>query len=144
MKIKKVRWVRGEVDRGKEHIQLFYGKTPEQSWDEFKPVALLSRPVRNICKVQFVLEKEGEESEAMITAVINELNFYLIDKLEPNPWAYAIYHCSTGANMYSKVHWAYFPDGDPGKSMKSKMIREGKNIYIFKPNPWPKARSRRK
>jgi hypothetical protein len=34
-----------------------------------------------------------------------ELNFYLIELKEPNPWKYAKYHCSTAANLYSVVWW---------------------------------------
>lgn len=38
-----------------------------------------------------------------------ELNFYLVEKGEKDPWQYAIYHCGTASNIYSDVHWGYFP-----------------------------------
>ncbi len=41
-----------------------------------------------------------------------ELNFYLVEKGEPDPWAYAKYHCTTASNLYSSVHWSYYPEGD--------------------------------
>ena len=30
-------------------------------------------------------------------------------ELMGDPWSYAIYHCGTAANIYSPVHWSYFP-----------------------------------
>jgi len=47
----------------------------------------------------------------MIAAAGRELDFYLVEKGGANPWAYAKYHCNTAANMYSSVHWSYFPSG---------------------------------
>ncbi|MFH0818047.1 MAG: hypothetical protein V1909_05450, partial [Candidatus Micrarchaeota archaeon] len=52
-----------------------------------------------------------------------ELDFYLVEKDEPDPWAYALYHCNTGANMFSRVHWSYFPTGSQGKRHASKVIQ---------------------
>jgi len=37
-----------------------------------------------------------------------ELDFYFGELGERDPWRYAIYHCSTLANVYSKVHWKYY------------------------------------
>ena len=136
----KFRWVRGEVNSAKEHIKLFYGKIPEKSWDEFDLVALLAPADQSTFNVQFVLEKTGKAAEAMTRAVEDELDFYLVNKREPNGWAYAIYHCSTGANLYSMVHWAYYPKGDEGETMRSRIVKKGKELWIFKPEPFPKKR----
>jgi len=43
-----------------------------------------------------------------VNEVTRELNFYLIEKGEDNPWAYAKYHCSTASNIYSSVHWGLY------------------------------------
>jgi hypothetical protein len=51
-----------------------------------------------------------------------ELDFYLVEKLERDPWAYAVYHCGTGANMYSRVHWSYFPTGAQGERLSSRVL----------------------
>jgi hypothetical protein len=55
------------------------------------------------------------EETKMIDAVKKELDFYLIEWGERSPfrdpWGYAIYHCVTSANIYSHVHWSYFPKG---------------------------------
>jgi hypothetical protein len=47
----------------------------------------------------------------MIRYVRREIDYYLVELREKDPWAYAIYHCSTAANVYSKVHWGYYPKG---------------------------------
>ena len=39
-------------------------------------------------------------------AVAKELDFYLVEKGEVDPWVYAAYHCGTTSNVYSDVHWA--------------------------------------
>jgi hypothetical protein len=59
----------------------------------------------------------------MIAAAKKELDFYLVEKGEMNPWAYAQYHCSTAANMYSTVHWSYFPSGTRGQRVSSMVVR---------------------
>jgi hypothetical protein len=51
------------------------------------------------------------------------LDFYLVERRERNPWAYAIYHCGTGSNMYSKVHWSYFPSGRQGRRHSSEVVQ---------------------
>ena len=32
-----------------------------------------------------------------------------MEQAEVDPWAYLRHHCSTAANLYSLVHWKYFP-----------------------------------
>ena len=48
-------------------------------------------------------------------AVVYELNYYLIDHDRgPDPWTYLIHHATrTFANMYSNVHWIYYPESVP-------------------------------
>lgn len=38
-----------------------------------------------------------------------QLDFYLVELREPDPWAYAIYHFRTAANVYSRVYLGYVP-----------------------------------
>jgi hypothetical protein len=75
----------------------------------------------------------------MIDAVRKELHFYLVEHPKDfpgtgHPWEYAVYHCSTGANMYSSVHWSYFPNGNHGQRHSSEVERQpdGSKV-IFKP-----------
>ena len=53
----------------------------------------------------------------------SELRYGDAAKGEPNPWEYAIYHCNTSANVYSKVHWSYFPNGKRGKAFTITGVR---------------------
>jgi len=55
--------------------------------------------------VQFLSSLQKKESKEIFKAVKQELDFYLIEKQEPDPWKYAKYHCTTTANEYSKIHW---------------------------------------
>jgi len=59
--------------------------------------------------VEFVISPERSYEDEMIKAVKKELDFFLIEKGEENPWAYVEYHCGTVANLYSNVHWSFFP-----------------------------------
>ena len=40
-----------------------------------------------------------------------ELDFFLIEKGEEDPWAYVEYQCGIAVNLYSKVHWTFHPKG---------------------------------
>jgi hypothetical protein len=77
------RWSEGVVDLGKEHIKLFVGPFGEQA----QVIALLSSEGERSFTVQFVVNK-ASYAEAL-KDVTRELNFYLIEKGEDNPWAYA-------------------------------------------------------
>ena len=96
------RWSEGVVDLAKEHIKLFVGPFGEKA----QVIALLAPAGERSFTVQFVVEK-AEYAEAM-EEVTRELSFYLIDKGEDNPWAYAKYHCSTASTIYSSVHWGSY------------------------------------
>jgi hypothetical protein len=100
-------WKEGKVDRSAPHMKLIYG-----DWDESAvPVALVAGPVGQSFTVEFpqIQEIDRGEYERIKLAVTKELTFYLVEKGEQDPWKYAIYHCGTASNIYSKVHWAYYP-----------------------------------
>jgi hypothetical protein len=102
-------WKEGKVDRAAPHIKLFSGDWGESAL----PVALVAKPVGNTFVVEFlpIPELDQGEGERVKQAVKKELTFYLVEKGEPDPWKYAIYHCGTASNVYSQVHWGYFPGG---------------------------------
>lgn len=102
-------WTEGKVDRSSPHMKLYVGEWGESA----VPVALVAKPVENSFPVEFleVPDLDRGESDRIKLAVTKELNFYLVEKGEPDPWKYAIYHCGTASNIYSQVHWGYFPDG---------------------------------
>lgn len=121
------RWQEGAVDPDGEHIEVRYGDASNTRYEEWIPIALIGKPRRRVFRVRWLRMLPAIDT-AIIGEVHRELDFYLVDKREPNPWAYAIYHCSTGANMYSKVHWSYFPSGRQGERQSSMVIqRSGKS-----------------
>jgi PD-(D/E)XK nuclease superfamily len=99
-------WREGKVDPNTPHMKLFFG-------DSALAVALVAKPVGNTFVVEFlqVPELGQKEHQQIKLAVTKELTFYLVEKGEQDPWQYAIYHCGTASNLYSDVHWGYFPRG---------------------------------
>jgi hypothetical protein len=93
------RWSEAAVAIDREHIQLSWGSTDEDR----RPIARVAPAGAHSFTVQFIVDKVIEA--AAVAAVTKELDFYLVENSEPDPWAYARYHCNTGANLYSPVHW---------------------------------------
>lgn len=117
------RWEQGDVDEKGEHIELRYGDAHKTSHENWTPIARLARPKDHVFKLEWLVQPESPEYEAMLADARRSLNFYLVEKNEPDPWAYALYHCNTGANMYSPVHWSYFPTGRQGERHASRVIK---------------------
>jgi hypothetical protein len=116
------RWQEGQVDRSGEHMELRYGSAEVGGWEDWIPVALVGPPAEGAVDVEFLVDRNSHENTMMIDDVVREVQFYLIDKCRLdrppgfNPWAYAVYHCGTGANLYSPVHWSYVvPDGEDSR-----------------------------
>jgi hypothetical protein len=94
-------WIEQLVPDGTELFQLSYGPAGDD---------ILAARVgwsKNHAQVEFVIEDDMRERRAARRAVSDELDFYLVTKGERDPLGYAIHHCSTAANVYSKVHWAH-------------------------------------
>jgi hypothetical protein len=106
------RWQEGEVDRTKEHFELRYGSARDSDPSEWILVAVIGPPKARLVNVQFLVEPGDAKNAATVSDVMKEIQFYLIDKREPNPWGYAQYHCGTASNIYSNVHWGYFKEGN--------------------------------
>ena len=104
-------WREGSVDTSREHIKLTIGSNSA-------PVALIQPAARGIFIVKLLIKYDENDSYSSVTinSIIDELNFFLVDKREPRPWQYAIHHYSTAANIYSMIHWGYYPNGDPKNS----------------------------
>ncbi len=116
-------WREGVVDIQKEHIELRYGDAGESDYEQWVPIALIRKPTNRIFPVRWLMSPDKPSYEQLINAARKELDFYLVEKGEANPWEYAIYHCNTSANMYSKVHWSYFPNGKRGKAFTITGVR---------------------
>jgi len=117
-------WREGPVDPAGEHIELRYGDASRDGYDHWTPVALIGRPKHRT----FPLRWLSGGDPGIISAVQQELDFYLVEHPKDfpdtgHPWEYAIYHCGTGANMYSKVHWSYFPSGLQGDRHSSMVVQ---------------------
>lgn len=116
------RWQDGVVDDRKEHIELRHGDAAETPYEDWLPVARIGKPKQHLFPVQWLARPDSPKDQAMLDDARRELNFYLVEKDEPSPWAYAQYHCNTAANMYSRIHWSYFPDGRGGERVSSMVI----------------------
>ena len=116
-------WEEGEVDERKEHIELRYGKAGETPYENWMPIARIAKLTNNIFAVEWLLKQDSSEHQIILNDARHELDFYLVEKGEPDPWAYALYHCGTGANMYSRVHWSYFQTGNQEKRYASKILK---------------------
>jgi len=101
-------WVEGAVDPHDEYIEIRYGDYNHLSWSECQPVARLGKPAGHCFHVQWLVNRSLSENEIMTNAAKKELDFYLIELGELDPWGYALYHCGTSANGYSDTHWSYY------------------------------------
>jgi hypothetical protein len=101
-------WREGRVDRASEHFELRYGDASTSRWDECLLVASVSRDQEGVCSVEFLTERTDPRNAKIVTEVVRELNFYLVELRtpdRPDPWDYLHYHCGTSSNIYSPVHW---------------------------------------
>ena len=119
----KWRWSEQAVDRTKEHIELRFGDAGVSPYEEWVPVALIGPPKGNVFPVQLIIDSKGAKHPEMMEAARKELDFYLTEVGGPEPWGYAIYHCNTAANMYSEIHWSYFPEGFEKRRLASKVVQ---------------------
>jgi hypothetical protein len=114
------RWQEGRVDLAKQHFELRYGPA-EDGWTEdgWIPVALIGPPKNRIVNVQFLVDPSDPNNAETVNDVKREIQFYLIDKGETDPWGYAKYHCGTESNIYSPVHWSIFKSETKNKAQDS-------------------------
>jgi hypothetical protein len=57
---------------------------------------------------EFLLDPTASDEAAQATSEAKTaLDFYLVELNEPDPWAYAIYHCGTASNLYSSIQWEH-------------------------------------
>lgn len=122
-------WLESPVDIQQEHMELSYVKHPGVFPRQSIPVALVAPGGEKSFHVQFLLtpEKEYPETVEALSWARSELDFYLTQHVGPSrfkrthpvsrereysPWLYAIHHATlASANLYSPIHWAYFPKG---------------------------------
>jgi hypothetical protein len=130
------RWEEGLVDEQKEHIELHYGRVEESPAENWVPIARIAKNKPRLFVVEWLVKPDSPSDKSMIAAARRELDFFLVEhdiKVMSDHWEYAIYHCGTSGNMYSSVHWSYFPTGNQGERHVSRVItlsaEESKRIF---------------
>ncbi len=98
----------GSVDTNREYIEIRYGDVNEIEPEDFIAVARIGPPHDRTFTVEFLIDPASSEYREVIEQTQEELDFYLLEVGGPDPWAYAKYHCGTGGNVYSTVHWALY------------------------------------
>lgn len=107
------RWQEAPVEPSGEHLLLTCAPHGGADWSDYFPVARIGRPIRGAVSVEFLVDRSDPKLKEAVAKVIKQIEFYLIDKREPDAWGYACYHCGTLANAYSDVHWSCFrPERD--------------------------------
>lgn len=98
-------WREGIVRTDDDHIRVRFGSDPT--------VVALVANIDGQITVQFLPSTTGEDTRrgSVLEQVRKKLDFYFGELGEKDPWRYAIYHCGTAANVYSKVHWGNYPKG---------------------------------
>ena len=99
-------WLPGKVDLNNRYFELKFGFDP-------LPVARIGIGVNKNFVVEFLLNlnEDIEKLQEIFSEVLWEIELYLINNSEPDPIEYMINHTKKCANMYSKVHWRYYPKG---------------------------------
>ena len=111
----------GKVNRKQAHIAFCAGQTVGEENTGVEVALLAPADIENPEAGQFVLEWVLSEAHPQAAAwrkvVLQEVNFYLIEKQEERPWGYALYHCGTTSNAYAYmgggVHFCHMPGTDP-------------------------------
>ena len=108
------KWEESVVDAKAEHIELRLGDASSKSYKDWIPGARIGKPENQVFPVQWLIQQDSSDRGTIMQVAQRELDFYLVEKGEPNPWGYAQYHCNTTANLYSSIHWSYYPNGQNG------------------------------
>jgi hypothetical protein len=95
-------WHAGDVDRRGDHLALSHTSIE-------KPVAVVGPPVGRVFPVE--IDAPDTTDPDVLEDVRRELDYYLVELGEPEPWVYAIYHAGTTANIYGPVRWSWHPAG---------------------------------
>jgi len=122
-------WKEAPVDRKKPHIEVRYGDARDSEYEAWVPVALVGEPKRNSFSVQWLIDPSDSAHAEHSRRVRKDLDLFLVEEGGQDPWAYAVQHCSTPANMYSITHWAYFPNGVDGERKSSRVVTMSPKEY---------------
>jgi hypothetical protein len=121
-------WLPGKVNLENRYFELKFGSDP-------KPVARIGVGENKNFVVEFLLNinDDIEKLKEIFSEVLWEIELYLINNSEPDPIEYMINHTKKCANMYSKVHWRYYPKG-----FKHPILLGKENSFKESINPFKK------
>ena len=104
-----MRLIPGIVNREHDYVELLYGDTDRLGLSNLVPVAIVTPGQGDCFVVQFIIDADDLSGElmGMLEEVQAELEYYLVNKQEPDPWVYAAYHRGAANNWYFRVHWVY-------------------------------------
>ena len=101
-----------QVDTHGEYIEIRYGDLDDVGSQGIVPVVRVALGDRaGTFVVEYLVVDGSEQEKHMLDEVRREMEFYLVEKGEHDPWVYAQYHCSTASNLYGRVHWLFFGQG---------------------------------
>ncbi|HMN23508.1 MAG: hypothetical protein IT276_01125 [Ignavibacteriaceae bacterium] len=120
------KWQPGKVDLGNRYFELKYGSVPA-------PIARIGIGESKTFIVEFLFnEIELEKRQEMFSEIIWEIELYLINNSDADPVEYMINHTKKCANMYSRIHWRYFPKGSKRAIILSKERTLVKSVTTIK------------
>ena len=108
-------WLPGKVKVEDRYFELKYGYDPS-------PKARIGIGENKTFIVEFLLNinDDIDLQKEIFKEVLWEIELYLINNSEPDPIEYMINHTRKCANLYSRVHWRYFPKGSKRAILLSK------------------------
>lgn len=120
-------WHPGKVNIQNRYFELKYGADPA-------PVARIGIEDNNKFIVEFLLNLNDdiEKLKEIFSEVLWEIELYLINNSEPDPIEYMINHTKKCANMYSRIHWRYYPKGFKHPIFLGKENSFNESISTFK------------
>lgn len=99
-------WFPGKIDLQNRYFELKYGFDPAA-------VARIGIGDNQVFIVEFLLNVNDDidKLKEIFSEALWEIELYLVNNSEPDPIEYMINHTKKCANVYSKVHWRYYPKG---------------------------------
>jgi hypothetical protein len=115
MNLNEWEWTSGIVNTNNRYFELKFGYVPT-------PVARIGIGDNQNFIVEFLLSTaiDPEQQEEIFREIVYEIELYLINNSELDPITYMIKHTQKCANLYSKIHWGYFPKGSKRKIILTK------------------------
>lgn len=120
-------WQPGKVNIQNRYFELKYGFNPI-------PVARIGIGTNQSFIVEFLLNinDDVDKLKEIFSEALWEIELYLINNSEPDPIEYMINHTKKCANMYSKIHWRYYPLGSKRPIFLGKVNSISESAGTFK------------